>query len=63
MKYKIKIRYRTGGSFETYDDTDYIEYEWDDVEFAKQSLTRIKNHYIFYKEYGDLWRKDRKSVV
>ena len=49
MKYKIKYYYRTGDSFHTEDSEELLEYEWEDLEVAKECLKRIKEHYTWYQ--------------
>jgi hypothetical protein len=41
----IKIVYETGDSSGRYLETTFIGYAWHDLEQAKKSLTRIKEHY------------------
>jgi hypothetical protein len=56
-KYKIKYSYRTGDSFHTEDLEDILEYDWDDLEFAKESLKRIKEHYAWYSYKTNYYSK------
>ena len=44
MKYKIEISYQTGSSFYTEDCEEFIEYEWKNLDQAKECLKRIENH-------------------
>ncbi len=48
--YKIKINYRTGDSFNSFDTEDTIELTWKNLEIAKQNLQYIREHYEMYKE-------------
>jgi hypothetical protein len=57
MKYRIKINYRTGNSFGTYDEEAFIEYEWESLSMAKESLKCIKNHNEFYRDNSNLYTK------
>jgi len=57
MKYKIKIFYKTGNSFGSREEIDYVNYEWENYEMASESLERIKNHYYYYQENSDEWTK------
>jgi hypothetical protein len=47
--YKIKYSYRTGDSFHTEELENILEYEWEDLDIAKDSLKRIKEHYKWYE--------------
>lgn len=44
-KYKIKIDYKTGDSFKTYNTSNMLELEWDNFDIAKENLKAIKEHY------------------
>jgi hypothetical protein len=46
-KYIIKVEYKTGDSFHSYDTSTILE-DWNDIEVAKENLQRIKEHYEFY---------------
>lgn len=56
MMYKIKYSYRTGDSFHTEDREEILEeFEWKDMEIAKEALKRIEEHYRWYaslEHYG-----------
>lgn len=52
---RIEIKYETGDSLGTSVETDSIELEWESLEMACKCLDRIKNHYEFYKKYGDCY--------
>lgn len=43
--FTIKIRYETGGTFETYTTTDKVGYVWTNIDKVKDALVRIKEHY------------------
>jgi len=62
MEYKIEISYRTGNSFNTDDCIDLIEYDWTDLDKAKESLKRIENHYKFYEEYSNMYTKPKVKI-
>ena len=49
MNYKIKISYKTGDSFNTYDAEDFLELEFKNLNNAKENLSRIKKHYEMYQ--------------
>jgi len=57
MKYKIVIDYRTGDSFNTNYCVENLEIEWNNIDMAKESLSRIKNHYEYYGKNSSLYRK------
>ena len=46
--YKIKYNYQTGDSFSNSDCEDVLEFEWKDLDIAKECLKRIKEHYEWY---------------
>ncbi len=48
-KYKIKYFYQTGDSFHTEEREDILEFDWDDLDMAKESLKRIEEHYKWYQ--------------
>ncbi len=47
--YKIKYSYKTGDSFGNEDRESLLEYEWEDLDVAKEALRRIKEHYVWYE--------------
>lgn len=55
--YRIKISYKTGNSFGSEDKEDFLDYTWTNIEMAKKSLERIKNHYEFYMEQSNVYEK------
>jgi len=59
--YKIKISYRTGNSFGTTDEEGYLDYEWDNLNMAKRSLRRIKNHNEYCDEY-DMFIEPKEPI-
>lgn len=59
-KYKIKISYETGDSFDREDVENYLDLEWDNLEIAKENLKAIQDHYKVYKNFNG-WNK-RDSV-
>jgi len=64
-KYKIKINYKTGNSFESHNESDVLEIDWDNFDVAKENLKAIKDHYInVYKEIEGSYsaQKDNQSV-
>lgn len=60
--YKIKYHYRTGGSFHSEDREDILEFEWNDVELAKQALERIKEHYLWYESINNSYSFRPKNI-
>ena len=60
--YRIKIDYKTGNSFGSQDETDFIEYEWTNLDKAKESLKRIKNHNEFDKENSNCYTKPKVEI-
>ena len=61
--YKIKYCYQTGDSFSNEDCESILEYEFESLEFAKESLKRIKQHYEWYTEKNDCYRENPKDKV
>jgi len=55
MKYRIKYAYQTGDSFHTEDNERLLEYEWEDLEVAKECLKRIREHYSWYESITNSW--------
>lgn len=43
--YAIRVNYRTGDSFNTWDESETLELKWKNVKIAKENLQRIKEHY------------------
>ena len=43
-KYRIKIFYRTGNSFGSHEEEEYIEYVWENKEMALESVKRIEEY-------------------
>ncbi len=57
MKYIIKMKYQTGNSFGSSMAEDPVELSWENLDIAKENLKRIKEHYLFYREWYAAWRK------
>lgn len=47
-KYKIKYNYQTGDSFHTETCEEVLEFDWEDLDIAKEGLKRINEHYKWY---------------
>jgi len=47
--YKIQYHYHTGDSFHTEEREDLLEFEWKDLDVAKECLKRIREHYRWYE--------------
>ena len=60
--YKIKYEYRTGDTFSTRDESDVLDYEWDDFEVAKRALQRINEHYKWYMSRIDSYSFSPKEL-
>lgn len=56
MKYKIQYFYRVGDSFSSEDRTSILEFEWENIDRAKEALQRIKEHYLWFKSLHDYSR-------
>lgn len=61
-KYKIKISYQTGNSFNSCDEVDFIDYEWTNLDRAKESLLNIKSHNDFYDDNSNVWEKPKGKL-
>jgi len=59
---KIKVNYKTGNSFGSSDEVDYIELAWKNLDRAKESLKRIKNHWEFYKDNAFIYKKPKGKL-
>jgi hypothetical protein len=61
MTYKIMIRYITGDSFGSHEESQNLEAEWTDVTIATENLKRIRDHYEYYRylEHGNRWQKNK----
>jgi len=57
--YRIKYSYYTGDSFGSEDREDVLEFEWKDLEKAKQALQRIKEHYRWYQSKESYWSREK----
>lgn len=47
---KIKIDYKTGDSFGSHDETDHLEYDWNNLDIVKENIEAIVAHNRFNKE-------------
>ena len=54
-KFKIKVYYTTGDSFQTYSTSDLVDLGWDNLETAEENLKAIDEHNLFYQEI-ESWR-------
>jgi hypothetical protein len=62
MKYEIRVDYRTGDSFNTYDSHVVIPGDWGDIEVVKENLRRIKGHHEWYESNTSTWRSSPKKI-
>lgn len=64
--YTIKVDYHTGDSFNSYDTSTTLGYEWN-LEVAKENLRRIKAHYKAYSDrnnyYSMSMQEDGDKVI
>jgi len=56
--YQIKYSYETGNSFGREDREEILEYEWEDIDVAKEALRRIKEHYKWYESIAKWYVDD-----
>jgi hypothetical protein len=61
MKHRIKVEYRTGNSFGSHDETDYLDEVWANLDMAKKSLKAIEEHYHLYMLFKKEWNVDEKQ--
>lgn len=61
--YKIKYHYQTGNSFGSEEREDILEYEWKDLDVAKECLKRIKEHYRWYQSHENRYSFRNEEVV
>jgi len=59
--FAIKIKYETGDSFNSYEEMDLVGHVWKNLDKAKESLERIKNHYEYVKEYNFFNKPKRRT--
>lgn len=57
MTYKIKYSYKTGDSFKSWDESGILEMEWKKLSNAKAALKHIKEHYDWYRDQANSWRR------
>ena len=60
--FTIEISYKTGNSFGSEDKIENIDFEWENLESIKKSLQRIKNHYKYFEDHIDVWRKPKEKL-
>jgi hypothetical protein len=56
--YNIKVSYKTGDSFKSWNTTNILDYDWENIEIVKENMQRIKDHYKWCKY--DHWETDKK---
>ena len=61
--YKIKYDYQTGDSFHTEEREDLLEYEWMDLDVAKECLKRIREHYKWYQSLENHYSFRKEEIV
>jgi len=61
-KYRIRVSYKTGDSFNSYDEEAYIEPSWDNLDIAKENLQRIKEHYLWYENKNRQSYRKEKNI-
>ncbi len=61
MSYQIEYRYSTGDSFGSSDEEGILDYEWENLENAKENLQRIKEHYKMYQEIENVGKYSNKD--
>ena len=63
MTYVIEFDYQTGDSFHTYEEYNVLltDFEWENLEVAKENLQRVKEHYSWYKDYKRFYNINRTT--
>lgn len=61
MPFLIRYTMRTGDSFSTEIVTNELEYEFDDIKYAEETLKRIQEHYEWYEDVED-YRISKKKA-
>lgn len=63
MKFQIRVDYHTGDSFNTYDDHEILDYDWESEEIASENARAIIEHYEAYAcENGKWTAKSKKEI-
>lgn len=64
MKYQIQYEYTTGDSEHTGIEIDVLEFEWENIEVAKQNLSRIQEHYTQYQQLENSYpHRDKQDYL
>jgi hypothetical protein len=60
--YKIEYHYQTGDSFHTEERSDLLEFEWKNLDVAKECLKRIREHYRWYESENNTYAFRHEKV-
>ena len=60
--FKIKYSYKTGDSFHSEDKEKILEFDWIDLQLAKQALQRIREHYLWYESINNSYSFRPKNI-
>ena len=63
MKFQIRVDYRTGDSYNTYDDHEILDYDWESEEIASENAKAIIEHYEAYACENGKWTARTKKDV
>lgn len=63
MIYKIKVYYKTGSSFGSNDEIDYVDLGWENIEIVKENMKRIKEHYRWYEDFNNHYKFSPKQNI
>ena len=63
MKYKIKYTYKTGKSFGSHTEENFLEIEFSNIKVAEDNLDRINDHYIQYNDTNSYSRKNKLDEI
>lgn len=61
MDFIIKVRYKTGDSFKTYETSEELDYNWDE-QTAKKNALSIIEHYEAYSRCNDVYAAKNNDI-
>jgi hypothetical protein len=61
--YQLEIKYQTGDSLNSYQETEVLCLSWKDINNAKENLLYIKEHYKMYEEFVTAYTKDKYKIL
>ena len=58
MNFIIKVTYKDGDSFSSYESNEVLDYSWTDEKIVIENMIAISNHYRAYRAENDSWYRD-----